>query len=54
MGSLGTLAEGSAEFALESGSTLADTATGLPSTILRFVNRLLIGMAEDVVSSVGD
>lgn len=54
MGSLGILATGSAEFALNSGSTLADMGTRLPSLILMFVDSLLNGIAGDIVSSVGD
>lgn len=52
MGSLGTLATGSAAFALDSGSTLADMGSALPSMILMFVDALLNGIAGDVVSSV--
>lgn len=52
MGSLGILATGSAEFALNSGSTLADSGTRLPSLILLFADALINGMAWDIVSSV--
>ena len=54
MGSLGILATGSAKFALDSGSTLADMGSGLPSLILMFADTLLNGIAGDVVASVGD
>ncbi|MBB0967651.1 hypothetical protein G6016_01480 [Dietzia aerolata] len=54
MGSIGRLGTASAEFATNSGSTLADMGTLLPSLVLRFLDALLEGIAHDVVSSVGD
>ncbi|MBM7229340.1 MULTISPECIES: hypothetical protein [Dietzia] len=54
MGSLATLAAGSAEFALDSGSTLADMGTSLPSLALSFLAALLDGIAVDLVASVAD
>ncbi|UVE94507.1 hypothetical protein [Dietzia sp. B32] len=54
MGSLGILAAGSAEFALDSGSTLADMGSRLPSLLLQFADMLFNGIAGDLVSSVGD
>lgn len=54
MGSLGIVATGSAEFALDSGSTLADMGSALPSTILRYLDTLLNGIAGDMVASVAN
>lgn len=52
MGSLGVFAEGSAAFGLESGSTVADAATNLPSFFLGLLDILGIMTSADLTASV--
>ncbi|TCW24072.1 hypothetical protein EDD19_1088 [Dietzia cinnamea] len=52
MGSLGVFAEGSAAFGLNSGSTVADAATNLPSFFLGLLDFLGIMTSADLTASV--
>nr|WP_165001094.1 hypothetical protein [Dietzia sp. oral taxon 368] len=52
MGSLGVFAEGSAAFGLNSGSTVADAATNLPSFFLGLLDYLGIMTSADLTASV--
>lgn len=54
MGSLGVFAEGSSEFALDSGSVLLDALTGAPSFILRMLSFIGFGTSLDLTASVAD
>ena len=53
MGSLAVFAEGSSQFALDSGSTLADALTGLPSLMLFLMDSIGFGASVDLTASVG-
>ncbi|UVE94506.1 hypothetical protein [Dietzia sp. B32] len=54
MGSLGVFAEGSSEFALDSGSVLLDALTTAPSFLLRILGMIGFGTSLDLTASVGD
>lgn len=53
-GSLGVFIDGSSQFALDSGSTLADWGTRLPSLILGIANLIGFGTSVDLTASVAD
>ncbi|WP_176475046.1 hypothetical protein [Dietzia natronolimnaea] len=53
MGSLGVFAEGSSQFAIDSGSTLVDFATGLPSLVLLLMDVIGFETSLDLTASVG-
>ncbi|MFN3600662.1 MAG: hypothetical protein ACK4UY_04645 [Dietzia sp.] len=53
MGSLGVFAEGSSQFAINSGSTIVDVATGLPSFVLWMMDLIGIETSLDLTASVG-
>ena len=52
MGSLGVFAEGSSQFAVESGSTLVDFGTSFPSLLLGLLDMLGIATSTDLTASV--
>ncbi|MBB0967650.1 hypothetical protein G6016_01475 [Dietzia aerolata] len=54
MGSIATLAQGSAAFATNSGSTLVDFGTGLPPLMLQMVGGLLNAIADNITASVSN
>ncbi|MCY1655854.1 MULTISPECIES: hypothetical protein [Dietzia] len=52
MGSLAEFAEGSSQFAINSGSTLVDFGTGLPSLVLMLLDAVGFGTSVDLTASV--
>lgn len=52
MGSLAVFADGSSEFAIDSGSTLVDFFSELPSLVLMLANGLGIQTSLDLTASL--